>query len=67
MERLRQEIAEAHREWENANRYFNYAVGKDQIDYAIYNIISAEKKYEMLLREAKQLSGDWQAWEGVRG
>lgn len=65
VERLRKEIAEAHREWENANRYFNYAEGKDQIDYAIYNIISAEKRYEMLLREAKKLNGTWQAWGGL--
>lgn len=65
MERLRTEIAEAHREWENANRFFNYASGKDQVDYAIYAIISAEKRYEMLLRIAKQTDGIWPVWKGA--
>ncbi|CAM4394537.1 YaaL family protein [Paenibacillus alkaliterrae] len=65
MDRLRKEIIEAHQEWENANRYFNYAIGKDQVDYAIYTIISAEKRYEMLLRAAKQIKGNWRAWGEV--
>jgi len=64
MERMRLEILEAHRDWENANRYFNYAVGKDQVDYAIFAIISAEKRYEMLLRAAKKIKGSWPAWKG---
>ncbi|MNE72182.1 hypothetical protein D3C80_1681010 [compost metagenome] len=62
MIKLGKEIKEALNEWENANRYFNYAVGKDQIDYAIYAIISAEKRYEMLIRKAKQIKGSWPAW-----
>lgn len=65
MEQLRTEIAEAQREWENANRFFDYASGKDQVDYAIYAIISAEKRYEMLLRIAKQMDGIWPVWKGV--
>ncbi|WP_223830003.1 DUF2508 family protein [Paenibacillus arenilitoris] len=65
MEQLRREIAEALKEWENANRYFDHAVGKDQVDYAIYAIISAEKRYEMLLRAAKQIQGTWPAWRGA--
>lgn len=65
MEQLRTEITEAHQEWENANRFFNYASGKDQIDYAIYAIISAEKRYEMLLRTAKQIRGNWPVWKGA--
>ncbi len=64
MEQLSQEITEAHQEWENANRFFNYAVGKDQVDYAIYAMISAEKRYEMLLRTAKQIKGTWPVWKG---
>jgi hypothetical protein len=63
-ERLRKEITEALKEWENASRYFQYAEGSDQVDYAIYAIISAEKRYEMLLRKAKQLNGKWAAWGG---
>ncbi|WP_235561000.1 DUF2508 family protein [Bacillus sp. FJAT-28004] len=66
MDDIRAEIVEAHREWENANRFFDYAVGKDQIDYAIYCMITAEKRYEMLLRLAKRTSNNWPAWRGVR-
>ena len=45
----------AKKEWDNAGRHFEYAVGKDHVDYAIFAIEAAEKRYEMLLRKAKQL------------
>ncbi|MFF2094204.1 DUF2508 domain-containing protein [Paenibacillus sp. NPDC058174] len=64
-EHLRLEIAEAHREWVNANRFFDVAEGKDQIDYAIYSIITAEKRYEMLLRVAKRTCRVWPEWKGA--
>lgn len=64
-ERLRKEIKEAHRDWENANRFFEYALGQDQVDYAIYAIITAEKRYEMLLRLAKRTCKHWPQWGGV--
>ncbi len=53
------EIREAHRDWVNAHRHFEYAQGKDQVDYAIFAIEAAEKRYEMLLRHAKSLKVDW--------
>jgi inhibitor of the pro-sigma K processing machinery len=40
---LKAEIEETLTQWENANRYFNYAEGKEQVDYAIFSIITAEK------------------------
>ncbi|MFF2484205.1 DUF2508 family protein [Paenibacillus sp. NPDC058071] len=61
-EHLRAEIEEARREWVNANRFFNMAEGKDQIDYAIYSVITAEKRYEMLLRVAKRTCKTWPEW-----
>ncbi|MGO4111475.1 DUF2508 family protein [Paenibacillus sp. YAF4_2] len=64
-EHLRAEIAEAHNEWVNANRFFNVAVGQDQIDYAIYALITAEKRYEMLIRIAKRTCSVWPAWRGA--
>lgn len=65
LESLRLEIEEARREWENANRYFQYAYGEDQIDYAIHSIITAEKRYGMLIRKAKLISTNWPSWGGV--
>ncbi|MUT67877.1 DUF2508 family protein [Paenibacillus sp. NEAU-GSW1] len=64
-DQLRQEIAEAHREWVNANRFFDVAEGQDQVDYAIYSIITAEKRYEMLLRVAKRTCQKWPEWRGT--
>nr|WP_020618521.1 DUF2508 family protein [Paenibacillus daejeonensis] len=55
-ESLLQEIQEAQQDWANAKRHFEYAEGQDQIDYAIFAIEAAEKRYEMLLRHAKRLS-----------
>ncbi|WP_338554018.1 DUF2508 family protein [Paenibacillus sp. KS-LC4] len=65
-DQLRQEIYEAHMEWENANRFFDYALGKDQIDYAIYAIITAEKRYDSLLRTAKRACKSWSEWRAVQ-
>lgn len=53
---LLEEIQTALLEWENAQRRLDYVVEKDQIDYTIYMIEAAEKRYEMLLRNAKQLN-----------
>jgi hypothetical protein len=51
---LLQEIRKAHLEWITAQCRFDFVVEKDQIDYAIYALEAAEKRYEMLLKLAKQ-------------
>lgn len=51
------EVRKAHTDWLAAHQKLNWAMEKDQIDYAIYALEAAEKRYEMLLRQAKQL--DW--------
>ncbi|SDX86122.1 DUF2508 family protein [Paenibacillus sp. CF384] len=58
------EIKTAKQEWDNAYRYFDNALGKDQIDYAIFAIGAAEKRYEMLIRKAKRLPVEWSALKG---
>lgn len=55
MDMLIAEIKQAHSEWQAANLKLDWVVEKDQIDYAIYSLEAAEKRYEMLLRQAKQL------------
>jgi hypothetical protein len=52
---LIQEIRVAHRNWINAQAQFEYALGKDQVDYAIFTLEATEKRYEMLVKQAKQL------------
>jgi len=60
---LQEELRLSKRDWDNAIRHFDYALGKDQIDYAIFAIGAAEKRYEMLLRKAKALNVDWPKWQ----
>lgn len=50
-----QEVRKAHADWISAHMKLDWVVEKDQIDYAIYALEAAEKRYVMLLRQAKQL------------
>ncbi len=51
---LIEEIQQARERWTVANEQLNYVMEQDQIDYAIYALEAAEKKYDMLLRQAKK-------------
>lgn len=48
------EIEKAKAEWAAAQQKLEYVTEQDQIDYAIYSLEAAEKKYEMLIRQAKK-------------
>lgn len=52
------EIRRAHGDWMAAHLKLDWVLEKDQIDYAIYALEAAEKRYEMLLRQAKQMGWD---------
>ncbi|MNH97618.1 hypothetical protein D3C73_503230 [compost metagenome] len=49
------EVQQAHSEWERAYLMFDEAKGQDQIDYAIYILEAAERKYQIHLKHAKSL------------
>ncbi|MFD0868155.1 Uncharacterised protein [Chlamydia abortus] len=51
---LLEEIRQSQLEWRNAQHRLEWVVGQDEVDCAIYDLVAAEKKYEMLLRLAKQ-------------
>lgn len=51
---LIQEIRKARTEWITAHNRLDYVIEKDQVDYAVYALEAAEKRYEMLLRSAKR-------------
>lgn len=53
---LLQEIRSAHANWVAAQAHFEFALDKDQIDYAIYAMEAAEKRFEMLIKQAKRLN-----------
>jgi len=52
---LLREIQEAHLSWSLAHHRLNEVVEKDEIDYAIFALEAAEKRYSMLLKQAKRL------------
>ena len=55
-------VAQAHREWEAAKTFFDTVTDPDLVDYAIYRIAAAQRRYAYLLRQAKQeglRTGEW--------
>ena len=52
------DVQRSQMEWERAHLLFQEATGQDQIDYAIYMLEAAERKYQMNLKQAKQLNLD---------
>lgn len=52
-QQLLDEIRKAHKEWQLAQTRFDYVVEKEQIDYAIFALEAAEKRFEMLLKQGK--------------
>jgi hypothetical protein len=49
------DVRNAQTEWERAHLMFDEALGQDQIDYAIYILEAAERKYQINLKHAKSL------------
>lgn len=46
-------VNQAHAEWINAQNYFNSVSEPELVDYAIYNMEAARKKYMYMLKQAK--------------
>ena len=64
-DRLAEEIWNAHGVWVLAQSRFEVAVEQDEIDYAIYMLEAAEKRYDMLIRRAKaagQVNPEWKSY-----
>lgn len=49
------DLEQARREWRHASLYFNNVTDPDLIDYAIFYMDAAEKKYIYLLKQAKEV------------
>lgn len=49
------EVRKAQSEWDTAYLMFDEALGQDQIDYAIYILEAAERKYQIHLKHAKSI------------
>ena len=50
------ELRAAQLEWVCAQQRLDYVLGKDEIDYAIFALETAEKRYSMLLKQAKAMN-----------
>jgi len=46
-------VEEARKEWIDAKSYFDNVVDPDLVDYAVYSVEAAERKYMYLLRRAR--------------
>ncbi|MBU5674249.1 YaaL family protein [Paenibacillus sp. MSJ-6] len=57
---LYDEVMKARAEWELASHAFQYALGKDEVDVAIYTLEAAERKYQIKLKQAKQANVHWE-------
>lgn len=53
-EQLMDDIKQALKEWERAHSRFQYALGEDEVDYAIFTLEAAEKRVAMLIKKAKR-------------
>ena len=47
------DVKNAHDEWVNAQNLFNNVSDPELVDYAIYNLEAAKKKYMYMLKQAK--------------
>jgi hypothetical protein len=47
------DIKNAHAEWLNAQNLFNNVSDPELVDYAIYNMEAAKKKYMYMLKQAR--------------
>jgi hypothetical protein len=52
---LMQEIEKAHRDWITAHKRLDFVLEKEQIDYAVFALEAAEKRFEMLIKQAKTM------------
>ncbi|NPV29352.1 MAG: DUF2508 family protein [Firmicutes bacterium] len=47
-------LAEAHRDWMAARKFFEFATEPDLVDYAILTLQAAEKRYVYLWKKMRQ-------------
>lgn len=52
------EVKQAYADWQAAENYFDNVADPDLIDFAIYDIEAAKKKYAYMLKKAKELHGE---------
>ncbi len=60
------EVRQAYAEWQAAANYFDNVADPDLVDFAIYDMEAARKKYVYMLKKAREYhaerkaSGEWE-------
>lgn len=64
MKEIQKDLAEALEHWKWTQHAYNHALGSDQVDFYIYQMMAAEQKYRMILLKARRLQVDWSKVKG---
>lgn len=59
------ELRKAHQDWVCAQERLHYVLEPDEVDYAIFVLEAAEKRYGMLLKRAKALKVTAVEWSAL--
>ena len=64
MNELQKELSEALEQWKWTRHAYDYALGSEQVDFCIYQMMAAEQKYRMILVKARELQVEWSKVKG---
>src|SRR5690606_27241123 len=53
MQEIQQELSEALEHWKWTQHAYNHAIGFEQVEFCIYQMMAAEQKYRMILLKAR--------------
>jgi len=64
MKEIQKDLKEALEHWKWTKHAYNHAIGFEQVEYCIYQMMAAEQKYRMILLKARSLEVDWSKLKG---
>lgn len=64
MKEIQNDLTEALEHWKWTKHAYQHAVGFEQVEYCIYQMMAAEQKYRMILLKARNMNVDWSKVKG---
>lgn len=61
---IREELSQALEHWKYTQKAYEHALGFEQVEYCIYQMMAAEQKYRMILLKARSLQVEWSKVKG---
>lgn len=61
---IKEELTKALEHWKWTQKAFEQALGFEQVEYCIYQMMAAEQKYRMILLKARALQVEWSKVKG---